>query len=336
MTNRIFRGAGLAGAILFAAACHGDATPSVAAQRDALSSTLSLISSQSCTLQNGRLVNCTIAPQTATFEPMQTAVPLRTVVAAQLNGTCPTRWALQVGLSADGQAASNFAYYRGGQTYVRRSDGGPIAALAVTDSSAWTRYAVFDQSCTIDLNFTPNQIDVDTKEQAQAIIAQLTAAVQSASVIVSRYSDLVLYSQAYQLMKSLATNFYNQLTNDQMQDLRNQAAAADPVLIKLAISCGADVTDDDRANIIALHDALGVLGDSSAWIDPATGQLKSISDFLGDKSKAIIDTVDKLSQRVGSTPEDYQQGLSDAQAALVAAQAKLDLATHQLASLLDQ
>src|SRR5262249_43066519 len=155
------------------------------------------------------LINCSIAPQSMTFEPMQTAVPLRTVVAAQLSGTCPTRWPLQIGLSADGGQSSDFAYYQGGQTYVRRGDGGAIASLAVADSSAWTRYAVFDQSCNISLNFTPNQIDVDTKEQAQAIIAQLAADAQSKGVVVSRYSDLVLYSQAYQLMQSLATNFYN-------------------------------------------------------------------------------------------------------------------------------
>jgi hypothetical protein len=335
MSSPIVRIAGLAGVILFAA-CHDEPQPAPGEQRQALSSTMSIISNQNCTLQNGRLVNCVIAQQSASFESMTTAVPLRTVVAAQLTGTCPTKWPLQVGLSADGGPSSNFAYYRGGQTYVRRSDGGPIASLAVLDSSAWTRYAVFDQSCSIALNFTPNQIDVDTKEQAQAIIASLTADVQAKSVVVSRYSDLVLYSQAYQLMRSLATNFYNQLTNDQMQDLRNQAAAADPVLVKLAISCGADVTDQDRQNIIALHDALGVLGDSSAWIDPATGKVKTISDFLGDKSKQIIDTVDKLSQRVGSTPEDYNQGLVDAQTALTAAQAKLELASHQLASLLGQ
>lgn len=336
MSMRILRTVALAGALLFSA-CHENSPRSalVEEHNTALSSALPLISSTNCTLQNSRLVNCSITPQSMTFEPMETAVPLRTVVAAQLSGTCPTRWPLQVGLSADGEPSSDFAYYKGGQTYVRRINGGAIASLSVADSSAWTRYAVFDQSCNIALNFTPNQIDVDTKEQAQAIIAQLAADVQNKSIVVSRYSDLVLYSQAYQLMKSLATNFYNQLTNDQMQDLRNQAAAADPVLIKLAINCAADVTDGDRQNIIALHDALGVLGDSSAWLDPTTGKLKSINDFLGDKSKAILDTVDKLSQRVGSTPDDYQKGLTDAQAALVAAKAKLDLATHQLASLLN-
>src|SRR5690349_14420669 len=63
------------------------------------------INSGTCTLANARLTNCSIRPQTSTFETFETAVPLRTTVTSQVTGTCPTKYPLQVSLAPDGQAA---------------------------------------------------------------------------------------------------------------------------------------------------------------------------------------------------------------------------------------
>jgi hypothetical protein len=298
--------------------------------------TADLISANRCQLQNNRLVNCSIPAQTLNFTQFETAVPLRTTVVSLIRGTCPVNYPLQVGLSADGAAAQNFAYYRGGQTVVRRPDGAPILNLAITDSSAWTTHAVFDPSCQMSLSLTPNEIDVSSKAEAQAILDNLQADLSAKANTAQRYQELMLYAKAFNFLKAVSESFLGQLSDDSLQAMRASAQEAQPALEQVITDCNS-LTPDQKRNLFKLAMALGKLDHPEDWLN-ADGSRKTLRDFLGADDQKVIDTISQLAASAASGDGgvvDYDALYHQAALDVVNAQKKIDLAKHQLASFLN-
>lgn len=293
-----------------------------------------LVSPSACTLSSGRLLSCAIATRTLDGLPMtSTAVPLRTTVTAVKSGNCSTQYPLELALSADGADSVTFQYISGGSTTIRRHDGQPIPRVTVTDTSPWTRFANFDSSCRIGLSIVSNEPDVNSKADAQEIIAALTADVVAKTAIRDRYQQLSLYHRAFQFSQSVANNFLVELTNESIQQLRSLANDASAAIASLMSSCGdTSITDGDRQNLLLLYMSLPALGHRSDWQTNA-GEPKTLADFLGPSQAEVLATVQKLAnhgdQNGGSTYDvDYQTAVRD----VVVAQEKLDQAQAQLAN----
>lgn len=323
-------------AALLLGGCAPKHDSNVAASDEALSSTLDLISPATCTQLGGKLQRCQVATTTFTLTPFETAVPLRTSVTSMRQGTCSTQYPLQVSLKADQEPAVNFSYIAGGQIKVKRGDHGIINQLGVSDSSPWTKFAAFDPSCRISLSVTPNEPDVDTKADAQAVIDALTKDVAAKQSARDRARELDLYSKAFAFMRSLADNFLGQLTNEQLQDLRAAALDAQPSLELLITSCNS-LSQDDRSNLLRLDLGLATLGHPEDWKNP-DGSNKTLKDFLGPADQQVIATIDSLAQSStadGGAPPDYDTLYKQAEADYQAALHKLDLAKQQLATFLN-
>jgi hypothetical protein len=319
----------------FVASCsapHDSAKREVTVHPETASSIVDLISPTTCTVRGTHLVSCGIAAETLSFTPFDTAVPLRTTVTAQRSGNCSTAYSLQVSLAADGQAATNFPYIANSATAVRRSDGGLISNLAVADSSPWTRFAAFDSSCRISLNISPNEVDVNSKADAQAIITSLTNDLTAKQATAARYGELLLYSKAFAFLKSVADNFLGQLTDDTLQQLRASATDAQPTLEQVITDCNS-LSQDQKRNLFKLDVALGKLDHPEDWVNP-DGSKKTVRDFLGPDDQKVIDTINQLAQNAGGMV-DYAALYQQAQLDAANAQKKLDLATQQLASFLN-
>jgi hypothetical protein len=300
--------------------------------QQALSSAVDLISAKNCVLKDGFLQNCVIPAQTLTFTPFESAVPLRTMVSAQITGTCPTKYPLQVSLSPDGGPAVTFQYYRGGQIAVRGNGVIPIQNLALTDASAWTRKAAFDPSCGMSLQFAPNVVDVNSKADAQAIIDQLTSDLAGKRATADNYHALLLYSQAYQFLFAIANHFYDDWTGDAMEKLRADAKTAKPALAQLITNC--QNTPQQRLDLLHLYTALGTLGDPGSWTTDA-GVKMTLADVLGPEDRKVLETIQQLTSQQGGdggAPPDYDALYQAAEKDAATAQHKLDLAKTQLAA----
>jgi hypothetical protein len=300
----------MVGAALLASSCSHDADRATSCgsgdctRSSESSAIVDLISPSTCTLQNGRLINCVIKQQTLSVIPIDTAVPLRTTIASKIGGSCPTRWPLQVKLSGDGEAPVSLAYYLGDKAVLRRSNGGALSSVAVSDDSTWTSRAVFDTTCRISLEVTANEVDVASKADAQAIVDALTKDVAAKQATRDNYRALDLYHQAYVFLRNVTDNFLGQLTNDQMQELRAASLDAQPSLEALILSCDA-LTPDQRMALLHLELGLAALGHPEDWVN-ADGSKKTLKDFLGAADQQVLSAIDHLGGSAdGGAPPDY-------------------------------
>ena len=105
------------------------------------------------------------------------------------------------------------------------------------------------------------------------------------------------------------------------------------MLERLILDCSG-LSDDERLNLLRLHLALGALGRPEEWRN-ADGTTKSLADFLGPRSAAILTTIDKLAGRAdGTLATQYDAEFQKASDEAARADAKLQLAKAQLAALL--
>jgi hypothetical protein len=302
--------------------------------RRALVSSLDLLSAATCPPRNGRLVSCQIPTRELDFPGFDTAVPLRTTFTAEVTGNCTTQFPLEIDLATAGEPSVRLRYLRDSTAVLRHGDGQAISRVTLSDPSPWTKVAALDASCAVTLSMAPNELDVDTREAAQALIAGLEADLAEKTRQRERLRQLTLFSEAYGFMKVVAESFHTQLTNDQMQELRSSALASNATLEKLILECSGDVTVDQRLDLLRLHSALGVLGTPEAWNKP-DGNRKSISDFLGPESAKILGTVDNLAGRVdGRLAAEIKADFEAASERAARAEAQLALARVQLAALL--
>ncbi|MDB4968924.1 MAG: hypothetical protein JWN44_4613 [Myxococcales bacterium] len=299
---------------------------------EALSSAVDLISPATCTTRGTHLVSCAIAAQTLTFTPFESAVPLRTTVAAQKAGNCSTPYPLSVSLKADGDAPSSLAYIAGGQTVLRHAGGDLIKGIALADGSGWTKTASFDTSCRISLSISPNELDVSSKGDAQAIVDALQKDATAKADTAARYNELMLYSQAFVFLQAVAENFLGQLTDDALMQLRASATDAQPALEQVITDCNS-LSQDQKKGLFKLEMALGTLDHPEDWKNP-DGSLKTLRDFLGADEQKVLDAIHQLGQQAGSDGGtiDYAALYQQAEREAAAAEHKLELAKQQLAA----
>lgn len=323
-------GIGVAGCSSDKSSLEENSRLGTSAQAD--STLLDLISPATCVSRSGHLISCRVGPATRIGQNYVTAVPLRTAITVQRAGNCSTQYALQATLRADDNNPTVLSYLTQTTAYVRRADGQSMSAVTITDSSPWTPSAVFSSTCDIQLGFSFNEPDVDSKEQAQAIVDKLAQDLAAKTAIANNYHDLVLYQQAYQLLDSVARYFHSELTNDTMQELRAASLASNDALLQLITSCDGGISQDDRINLARLYAALPVVGVPDAWQNP-DGTTKSLADFIGTPAEGVLDTVNSLNARHDTDAgTGYDVDYNAAAKAVVTAQAQLTLARQQLSA----
>jgi hypothetical protein len=325
---------GLPFVLLGLASCGPERGTQQEQSSQALASRLDLLSAVTCPPRNGRLVGCQIPPLDLDFPVFDTGVPLRTRFSVETIGNCASQFPLEIDLAAAGASSLRLRYLRDPVAVLRRSDGLAIPRVALTDPSPWTKVANLDASCAITLIVSPNEIDVDTREAAQAVMARLEGEVREKLRQRDRLGQLILFSEAYGFMKTVADSFHKQLSSDQMQELRSSALASNQSLERLILDCTVDLTVDQRVDLLRLHSALGVLGTPEAWNKP-DGSRKSVADFLGPDSAKVLATVDELAARSGGRlASDIKTDFDKASDVAARAEAQLALAKIQLAALL--
>jgi hypothetical protein len=298
----------------------------------ALTSSVNLIGSGNCTLRSGLIVNCQIPTQVLTGQDLDTAVPLRTVLTTKKTGHCSTQYPLAVTLETPGEPAVTYSFLSQATATVRRRDGAQIPFVTLKDASPWTKAAAFDASCEITASIVSNEPDVDTKDQAQAIIDRLTKDLADKVRIRDRYADLTSYQGAFEFLRRYVAFFHEELTSDALQKLRDDGQAARPVIMKmvLADACSGAVNDDELKGIVSLYASLTALGSSSSW-KSADGGTQTIADFLGADGDKAVTVARKLQEQHkpdgGAGYEaEYQQAAQDAEQA----KARLTLGKAQL------
>lgn len=292
---------------------------------------IDLISPATCQLQLSKLRQCVIAPSSSVAQPMDTGVPLRTVVQRQLSGTCSTQFPLAVAVKLDDADGVNLAFLSQSQLILRRPDGGVAQHVDVNDASPWTATATFADTCRISITIAPNQVDVDTPQQAQAILAAIDLDLGRANTDVRNYQALLALQAAYTFTRSVAESFHEELTNDTMQALRQAAIDAAPAMQIAALGCGDALSDQQRDTLFQLYVSLVVLGDPSAWQNP-DGTPKTLEQFYGPGAAAVLQQLQDLANQANPDLEtEFRNGLQGATAEQVRLQQKRALAVLQLA-----
>jgi hypothetical protein len=292
---------------------------------------IDLISPVTCQLQLSKLRQCVIAPSRNDALPMDTAVPLRTVVQRQMSGNCSTQFALAVAVKLDDADGVNLPFLSQSQLIVRRPDGGVAQHVNISDASPWTSTAVFADTCRISIAITPNEIDVDTPQQAHAILAAIDQDLARADTDVLNYQALLALQAAYTFTRSIAESFHEELTNDTMQALRRAAIDAAPAMQIAALGCGDALSEEQRDTLFQLYVSLVVLGDPSAWQNP-DGSTKTLEQFYGPGGAAVLQQLQDLASHANPDLEtEFRQGLESATQEQIRLQQKRALAVQQMA-----
>ena len=308
----------------------------IGATAQAYDTSADLLSPSNCTIRLNYLMSCGIPARSLTGLPVtSTAVPLRTTFTTKKSGNCSTQYPLQVTLQAPGAADVVFPFLSNASAAIRRHDGQPMPSVTIVDSSPWTAKATFDKSCTVSMTISSNEPDVNSKADADAIIAALEADLSNKTAIANHYQALALYASAYSFLEAVSNNLVVELTNETIQQLRQAAQGAQNALSNLiSSSCmtlrnpdGTPVlTQDDQNNLFTLVMDLPALGSASDFVNDA-GKPMTLGDYLGPDQSAIVASIKKLTAAM-DTQGDYTKAEADVQAAT----AKLAQAKAQLAS----
>jgi len=291
-----------------------------------------LISPATCKSSNGRLIECKIPTVTLSGTVAETAVPMRTAVRVVKKGDCTTQYPLEVSLAVTGETAVRLLYLKDASVTLRRSEGQSIPKVKVTDSSTWTKNLNVPSTCRLSLSVTANEVDVSSKKEAQALIADIEAELAAKRTEAEWYGHLIQYHRAFLFLESVAENFHGELTNDVIQELRSGAESALSSLSMLSSECDDKMDDTDRQNIMLLLMSLPQLGSAEDWKNP-DGSTKSLADLMGPEAQDIYLTVDKLARENDSaTGSNYDAGYKTASEQAAALEYKLALAKTQLAA----
>jgi hypothetical protein len=324
-------------------ACLGADTTDAPPQDDAFASTfdttLDLISPATCALAAGRLRNCAFPTTIWTPFPIQTAVPLRTKVVANVSGTCSTQFPLEVTFLAANMPDTPMAFLSNRTVNLRRASGAAFADLRFIDLSPWTAIASFDQSCRVSLQIAFNEVDVDSENDAVAILARLDDELAEKTRIRDRAVQLLKFANAFDFVEELLSAFHQQLTNEQMRDLRRLSIDHANVMADLIAGCdvvGPDgqhfPTTEQRQGLSDLFFALGTLGDPDLWNHP-DGSPVSIAEFLGPEQAQILNTLNTIIDATdGTNPAVYAAEAETAATAVADVAARIVLARAQLAA----
>jgi hypothetical protein len=290
-----------------------------------------LISPATCQLQLGKLRQCAIAPVLHDAPPMDTAVPLRTVARRQISGNCSTQFPLAVAIALDDAPGTNLAFLSQSQLTLRQPGGGVASRVSVSDASPWTGTAVFADSCRVSLTITANEIDVDTVQQAEAILASIEQELAAAALDVRNYETLLALQAAYSFTRAVAESFHQELTNATMQVLRQEALDAAPALQIAALACSESLSQEQRDTLFELLVSMVALGDPAAWQNP-DGSTRTLEQFYGPGAAEVLAQLEELASQANPDLEtEFRLGLEAAAAEHVRLQQKRALAIQQLA-----
>jgi hypothetical protein len=292
---------------------------------------LDLISPITCQQRLGKLRQCVIAPSVYDVPPIDTAVPLRTTIRRQMSGACSTPYALAVAIAVDNKPPTNFPFLSQSELVLRQPDGAPVEKVRVSDASTWTTIAVFADTCRVSLTITPNEVDVDTTQQAQAILAAIELELADAEREVRNYEALLALQAAYEFTQTVAASFHQELTNETMQELRAAALDAGPAMETAAFGCGDALDQQQRDTLFRLYLSLVALGDPSTWQNP-DGTTKTLAQFYGPDATAVLAKIQTLASQANPSLEaQFQAGLQAATTEHIRLQQKRTLALEQLA-----
>jgi hypothetical protein len=300
--------------------------------------TKDLISPANCTLSQGRLRNCVFPPTRWTPTLFPTAVPLRTKVLTTVMGNCSTQFPLEVTFQVPGLPDTPMPFLANRTLKLRRAAGLAFDDVTFIDLSPWTATASFDQSCRVALQITFNDLDVDSNNDAVAILARLEHELADKTRLRDRAIQLLGFANAFDFIQELLGSFHQELTNDQMRDLRQLSIDNSDVLAELIGSC--DVvgpngehfpTDEQRQGLTDLFLALGTLGDPEVWNHP-NGSPITIAEFMGPEQAQIVATLNAiLDATEGTNPAVYAAEAEVASAAVADVAVRIALAQQQLA-----
>ncbi len=340
-TSRCFVRIALLGSSLMIASCTSNDNDLPASATSTASTTqayetqpIDLISPNVCVVRGAVAGACVLPARTITAPSMETAIPLRTVVRSQASGNCATQYTLEVKVSEGSASGTSdpvvLRYLSSESRTLRRRDGLPIASLSVADASAWTKYATFDAGCRVHLTASMNEPDVDSRDQAAAILASIQTELNSKTAERDRYGHLTQYHRAYQFVRTVAESFRTELTLQGVQDLRTNAEQAIESLAKLAGTCDGFLDDNDRQNLFTLMFSLPQLGKPEDYLGP-NGKPKTLEEFVGPKGAEILETVQKLAKENDSpNGSTYEAAYQQAAREVELLRAKLALAKAQL------
>jgi hypothetical protein len=300
--------------------------------------TYDLISKERCVwrrpppeLSAGQLIECQI-PTTSWKRPkMVTAIPLRTVLKVNREGDCskPFPFSLEISTEVPGEMPYQLRFIENDKVIIRRRGGAPVEELKLFDSASfWTSKAAFYDSCNYSLNITFNEPDVDSKEQAQAIILNISDRLKKKAQEEQLYADLLLYSKAYLFLNDIVEIYWNQLTQERMQELRERSQTAIPLLQKMILELSVKLTDGELKLMNELYQSLRTMDDSTQW-KKEDGSYMSLQEYLGNRAETILQTVNKISANQKSL-EEYQRIYQQASMEKKAIEADLQLAMQQL------
>jgi hypothetical protein len=323
------------GLLALSAGCESSQTEVGSGREGLVVSSLDVISPANCRLKNNKLIQCSIPATTVDAVAEESAVPLRTVLTRTKTGTCSTPYELSIGATLDDGTAGSLRYLPNDRLELRKAGGVATTSVALRDGSTWTGLAAFDSTCRVVLSITANELDIDSREEAHALLAQIEGELAAAALEERRNQELLTFHAAYDFMHSLVQVFHTELTNETMQALRRTALAARPALLVAVDSCST-LSGDEADQLFDLWELLIVLGDQATWQNP-DGSTRSIADIMGPDAAAVYQSVLTLEAQASPNLQDqYQTALLAATEVRVRLEAKLTQARLQLAPWLEQ
>lgn len=297
---------------------------------------IDIISTNTCKHMSVYLQNCVISEKQLTTPYFDTAVPLRTTITRTISGDCSTYFPLALKITED-TFVCEYKFLQDASIILRRKDGNAIAKLLIEDRYAscltadWcTKIVALPDTCQISIDVTFNIPDVDSKAEAQAIIDKIQKEITAKINERNSYGDLLLFSHAYFFFKSIADNFYGQLTNASMQDLRTLFKSNKDILKEIMTNVQGPYSQEQRILLFNLYLSLFTLGDAADWQNP-DGTTKTIEQYLGADAINLMASIQEILTRLGNDPTAvYQAAYQKAAQEVEVLQAKLSLATLQL------
>jgi len=295
--------------------------------------------------------NCTIAKVAIDIPALtfESAVPLRTTILRQCAVTTPPEWTcsnpayldlcameskayldrfngMLLHVTYDSLYTTGLALYFQDAFILRRTDKKPITSIVLEDvNPTLTIQATFRSNCELAISF--NTPDVDSKEQAQQLFSDIQKDAARAVSERDAYQQLIVFSQAYAFVKAIVDNFYNQLSNDTIQNLRTLCATNKDTLKALITDTQGPYTQDQRLLLFNLYLSMFNLGDAKDWQNP-DGTTKTIEQYLGSASTGMFDAIKAIGDKVKTYDEAYKKAAQEAETLA----SKVALAQVQLAA----
>lgn len=303
----------------------------VTSQAAAVDARMGLISSTNCVVRFGSLVSCRIPDAQFAPAPVSGPIPVRTTITRNITGPCQAAFPYEVVLEVPGDAPQVYRWAQDASFILRLPNGAVVPKLVIRDGSPWTVRGQFKLGCFVELQITFNEPDVSSRAEAAALIAKIEADIAKKRQEAARYYELLLFNDAYSLMRGVANKFYSQLSNEGMLELYAAAEDAKPALESMIVGCNGGLSEPERQQLLRLYVALSVL-DSPEKFARADGKTMTLAEYLGDKASGVLRVVDSLSSLADQNLEDqrrraYESATQEVEALeLRAAQARTQLA----------